>query len=274
MFTFEYKNDIGCLTIGGGKNDTWNATDVSGLGLVDKNVTSVTFKGEHGRLTTDSVLKERTITISGDILSDDLTTEISRAVAILSREGDIVINGTRLIHCESVSFPDPKRVGRIAKFTIQFVCDQPYFSETDEINAPVLEVADHLKEEFTLPMAFSTITTFGLIDVKGEEETYPVIYITNLGDETYDGITLINESTGKSITLNCFPEKYEVVKIDIDKRSVTSSVSGDKLKHLSADTRLSEFYLKYGENKIYLKDNPDNVNVTVKYRNKYGSAIY
>lgn len=274
MFTFEYKNDIGTLTIGGGKNAVWNATDVTGLGLVDKNVTSVTFAGEHGRLTTDSVLKERTITISGDIISDDLTGEITRAVGILSREGDIVVNGYRLIHCENISFPDPKRVGGIAKFTIQFVCDQPYFGETELISTPVLEVADHLAEEFILPMTFSTITTYGQIDVKGEQETPPVIYITNLGDEVHESVTLINESTGKSITLNYFPEKYEVVEIDIDKRCVTSSTTGDKLSCLSPETRLSEFYLKYGENKIKLKDNFDDVNVTVKYRNKYGSAIY
>lgn len=274
MFTFEYKNSIGTLLIGGGKNAVWNATDITGLGLVDKNITTVTFKGEHGRLTTDSVLKERTITISGDIISDDITGEISRAVSILSREGDIVINGYRLIHCEGVSFPDPKRVGRIAKFTIQFICDQPYFSETDEICVPVLGVNDYLAEDFILPMVFSTITTRGQVDVKGEEKTAPVIYITNLGDEVHNSVTLLNESTEKSISLNYFPEKYEVVEIDIDKRSVTGSVAGEILYCLAPETRLSEFYLMYGDNTICLKDNFDNVNVTMKYRNKYGSVIY
>lgn len=274
MFTFEYKNSIGSLSILGDGSGAWNATDVEGLGLVDKNVTAVTFSGEHGRLTTDAVLKERTITIAGDIISNDLTTEISRAVSILSREGDIVVNGKYLIHCESVSFPDPKRTGNIAKFTIQFVCDQPYFGETDEICVPVLNVNDHLVEEFILPMAFSTITTYGHVNVKGELETAPIIIITNLGDVVHDNITILNKSTEKSISLNYFPEKYEMVEIDIDKRSVKSSVAGNLLHYLSSETRLSEFYFRCGENMICLENNFDNVNVTVKYRNKYASAIY
>lgn len=274
MFTFEYKNEFGTLLIGGGKNGVWNATDVTGLGMVDKNVTSVTFSGEHGRLTTDAVLKERTITISGDILSDDMSAEIERAVSILSHEGDIVINGYRTIHCENVSFPDPKRIGRFAKFTIQFICDMPYFTETDMINIPVLSVDNLLAEDFTLPMVFSAITTQGQIDIKGESETAPIIYITNLGDETSGRITLINETTGKRISLDYFPQKYEIVEIDIDKRSVYGDVAGNILHRLTPETRLSEFYLKYGENKLRLEDNYDGLNVTAKYRNRFASVIY
>ena len=273
MFTFEYKNDVGTLFIGGG-NAVWNATDVTGLGMVDKNVTSVTFSGEHGRLTTDAVYRERTITITGDITADNLTGEIERAVSILSHEGDIVINGKRVIHANSVSFPDPNRCGRFAKFTFQFVCDTPFFGETDDISVPVLGAYDNLTESFTLPMAFSSITTYGQIDVKGESETSPIIYITNLGDEIHDNITLINESTGKRISLNHFPEKYETVEIDIDKRSVKGS-RGENLIHcLTPETRLSEFYLIRGENKIRLENNFENVNVAAKYKNRYGSAIY
>ena len=274
MFNFEYKNDVGSLVIGGGENGVWNATDVTGLGMVDKNITSVTFSGEHGRLTTDAVLKERTITIAGDILSDDMSAEIERAVSILSREGDIVINGKRKIHCESVSFPDPKRIGRFAKFTIQFVCDTPFFSETEDLFESVFDVENCIAEDFTFPLMLSRMTTYGSIDIQGEEDTFPIIYISNLGDESYDNVTLLNESTGKSISLDYFPEKYEVVEIDIDKRTVNGSVSGNILHFLSPETRLSEFYLRCGENKIRLAENFDGVSVNVKYRNRFASAIY
>ena len=274
MFTLEYKNEYGVLSFGGGSHPVWNVTEITGLGLADKNISYVTFKGEDGRLTTDMTMKERTITMSGDIISDNLTEEISRAVNILSHEGDIVINKMRLIHCNSVVFPDTKRYGKAAKFTMQFICDEPYFGESDILSKTVLDVKNHISDTFTLPMVFSTYLTSGTINIKGNSKTAPVIYITNIGAISSDTITLVNENTGNSISLNYFPESGEIIEIDIDKRSVKGSIFGNLLHRLAPDTRLSDFYLHYGDNKIFLENNLEGINVTLKYRNKYASAIY
>ncbi len=274
MFTLEYTNDYGTLSFGGGSHPVWNITKISGLGLTEKNITHVNFKGEDGRLTTDMTLKERTITMAGDIISSDLTKEISWAISILSHEGDIVINKNRLIHCNSVIFPDPERCGKTAKFTMQFICDEPYFGETDYITSSVLDVENHITGTFSLPLVFSTLKTSGTIDISGDSKTAPIIYITNIGTESDERIVIKNEDTTKSISLNYFPKIDEIIEIDIDKRTVTGSIAGQLLHFIAPETHLSEFYLHYGENRISLENNLEGINITVKYRNKYACAIY
>ncbi len=66
-------------------------------------------------------------------------------------------------------------------------------------------------------------------------------------------ITVENHTTGKKIVLNHDFQPGEVITIDIPKRSVTSSISGNILNSISNDTVLGDFYFEVGNNRISAK---------------------
>ncbi len=281
-----FKNEYGTLDFkGGGNKERLRLLKIEGLGLPKKEYNVTGYSGQPGQELISQKDLARTITLSADItpIQTTLQNEIKRMAKILYYPGELTIrsNGVRRsISCRCTSFDEPERFGKtIAKAVLQFVCDNPYFTDEEAETKSIYYVTNNIKGSFKLPMAFSSRLSRGNVINLGDADSEPKIllytevFVEN--PETY-GINIINHTTGQSIKLEHYMQEGEEIIIDIPNRKITSNKKGDIISAMSKDTFLSNFWLGVGNNDIEVIDSAvgERISVVMEYNNKYLEAVY
>ena len=277
MLNLKYKSGRGEVRLSGDSSAIFRITETDGFGVAERSYTTATYTGSDGQSTISSKYLPRTITLSGDIVSDDIRTEFSRAVDIMSEPGYLYVSdggADRRIYCNQMNFPDINRIlrGKIATFAVQFVCDSPYFEDAADTEIPIYRRIKNLSTPFTLPAVFGTTAAENTAFNIGSAAVEPIIAIrftkTLSSAET---VTVTNSTTGASVSFSYTPQSGDVVKIDIPERRLTSSRLGTITEQLSDDTYLSDFRLERGRNVIGVSvgDAQSGAVVACIFNNKY-----
>lgn len=277
MLNLKYKSGRGEVRLSGDSSAIFRITETDGFGVAERSYNTATYTGSDGQSTISSKYLPRTITLSGDIVSDDIRTEFSRAVDIMSEPGYLYVSdggADRRIYCNQMNFPDINRIlrGKIASFAVQFVCDSPYFEDAADTEIPIYRRIKNLSTPFTLPAVFGTTAAENTAFNIGSAAVEPVIAIrftkTLSSAET---VKVTNSTTGASVSFLYTPHSGDVVKIDIPGRRLTSSRLGTITEQLSDDTYLSDFRLERGRNVIGVSvgDAQSGAVVACIFNNKY-----
>ncbi len=277
-----YGNELGTVVMkGGGQALPLRITAIEGLGLVSREYNAAIYSGYDGQDTYSSRAEARSITVSLDAAGENAAGLVRDVLCVFGQSGMLYIKNEdvdRRIYCNQVQIPDVSRImrGRIAKFVVQFVCDNPFFEDCEDAVVPLYKKTKLLSTPFTLPAMFGDIVIGGKVKVSGAISTEPVITMHySKALEVAEGVALTNETTGKFIKLDYAPKDNDTVTIDIKNRKITSSVSGNLINCLSNDSFLGDFVLVRGLNVISLDlgDVSSDFMIECRYNNLYNEAV-
>lgn len=273
----EFANDIGKIVMGA--DSDLRIIEIDGLGLSAKTRNVTQYSGIVGQNKLSETINARTITISGDIKSTAPQNILTRMIRILNDTGTLKLRfGTkrRSIKADCVELDISDRNGAYQPFIIQFICDYPYFSDINSTQVHVFEIQKKLRTEFMLPCIFSTRFAEKEILNRGDVICDPIFYITAVtAGEEVGSVIIENETTGQKIILNYKPQRGEVITVDIENRSIKSSINGDIIYALDDESYLSDLYLAKGINHISITNSSGGeINVLCRFSNKYTEAVY
>ncbi len=276
-----YKNSLGAVKMYGRGKGNIRICKIEGLGLVQNEYTATTNTGRIGQNTISHRVLPRTITLALEAIGSDIAAILRDALKVLSQEGMLYISNEgffKRIYCNQVQIPDIESVqkGKISTFAVQFVCDNPYFEDGEDITVPLYKRTKRLATPFTMPCVFGEIVAGANLWIDGAVDTEPQItmyYPTALAE--VENITICNETIDKSICLNYTPMSDDKVTIDVKNRSITSSKSGNLLSFISNNTFLGDFVLVPGDNRITvdLGDVTADFTIECRYSNLYQEAV-
>lgn len=286
-------NDFGCINMG--KSYNYKIRNISGLEAVNKSFNVITYSEEDGQETQSFVTGSRAITIAGTIkakggiLLEDLKRSMLRIMHHLPLSLEVHTHRvSRKIKVNQVVYEAGDTFGNLfAEFTMQLICDKPWFHD---LNPTVIDMSEYIDlitptagGIVDLPAVWSTRGTSNMkIINSGDEISRPTIRMFAIRSllDTPEGdthITLKNASTNQFITLeNYKPVPGETISIDTYDRTVVSSVNGRIDKWLSDDSFLSDFWLKLGDNIVSIENTNTDINFAtqLEYENNYAEATY
>lgn len=283
------KNEMGSFEIGEGSRIGANLIEAEGFGVPSKEITSVVFEGQPGRTETASRDTERTITLSLDFYGG--VKEIQKLYKIIYRPVDIICflgEERRKTRGRCTNATDIQNIiyHRLQSAVLQFICGDPYFHDLKNIRVPIASTKDKLPNlseggvwYVNLPAIATERTNDTVITNRGDTRVYPVIYIENRKTENDSpqvyGITVTNETTGKTIKLEYNIRAGEIVAIDIPHRKITGSITGNITESISDDTVLGDFFIDTGQNKISVQslNLNDDITAEIEYTNNYVTAV-
>lgn len=239
----QYKNHIGTLEFNTKGEGDIRITDTDGLFLPQPTHYSVNYFGCDGQITLASYIKNRTITISGDIKRSAL----KKFAAVLSFAGELIIKDKKTAVCmPTLSLGN--KYGSFIKYVLQMSCDNPYFTDVDD-NTAVYYRKDIISSQFTLP----TVFTQGISSITYNNSSYytaqpEIIFRCTAGGTYGGGITIENASVGCKITLLCAMLSGETITVNTAKRTAISSKRGNMLKYLDENSYPGDFMLRQGQN--------------------------
>ncbi|MBQ7794728.1 MAG: phage tail family protein [Clostridia bacterium] len=283
------KNEFGSFEIGGGGHTSARLQEIEGIGVPAKDDTPIVFEGQPGRTIIACRDLERTITMSIDFYGDERTVE--KLYRIIYKPMDIRFylgNRRRKTHGRCIAATDITKIiyHKWQKIVLQLVCDDPYFYDFYDTAAAISANADQLPnlnengEWFVqLPAVATLRSSKASIFNRGNTEIYPKITLANnketdaLADEA--GVILTNATTGKTIKLEYQIATGELVTLDLKKRKIISSLSGNIITSISDDTVLEDFYLAVGENILSIEslNTADDIFAMAYYSNQYVSVV-
>lgn len=273
-----YENALGRVELTGGGSGTFRLTETQGLSFPETEADVVRYANEPGQTVTEIFVLPRTITVSGDIC-DPTGREMVRAATVFSAQGALTVTGMRgrrNIKCRCTGFMPQKRKGCFIPFTLQLVCDRPYFEDVTENTISVAKKVACLTSPFTLPTAFSRRINEARIVNSGSVPVMPVIEISSKHvADCKNGIIIKNNTTGASLALSCGVLAGETITVDCENRTIFGSVQGNLLANLSPQTPMSAFSLQMGVNDVdvTIENETEPVFVRIRFRNQYGEAM-
>ncbi len=275
-----YKNSFGKVTMTGNSNGVLRICSVEGLGPIVYDYNTAVFSGYDGQETVSRRALPRYITLSLESNMSNTEVNLDEILNVFQFSGVLYIIGEekkRRIRCNQTYIPEIKSVirGEIAAFTVQLVCDNPFFEDVEDTIIPLYERRKKLSTPFSLPSAFGEIVLGGSIEVKGIENVEPVITIHYPNALTgVEFVVVKNLRTVKQIQLDYAPKNKDTVVIDVKNRKVTSALGGNIINYLSADTFLGDFVFVPGINtvEVLVGDVPAEFVIECKYNNLYREA--
>lgn len=275
-----FKNQHGTITMcGKNQKNAWKIKEITGLGLPEKQYTYETYANVPGQTVSAAVVLPRTITISVDMGKEQRGMTITRTARILGEEGVLTIyNGAkvRAIRCRCTSFTKEEKNVPVYKGVMQFVADNPYFSDAEEKRVVLANHTNTLSSPFVLPTPFSTRETENDVIVQGDTVAEPILYIRHIQSNGASDIKIINRTTGASLTLSYGLEPGEILEINIrDRRVIKHTEQGEisAVETLSNDSFLNTFTLCCGVNHLAVECS-DYVLAECVYSNAYQEAMY
>lgn len=282
MFNIRFYNEIGSVDFGGGGADTlWKITKAEGLAFCGRSFVTARYAGKDGQETCDVVINPRIITLCGDVRIDDpFNSEIASCLSVFEQPGTLEIStnfGKRTIDAKCCEFVQGDRKGKYVLFTVQFVCDDPYFEDADRTEIYIYKKIPLLDGEFVFPGMFSKRITRTNIQYAGTCKVEPVFFISV--DEGRDGENLLiikNHTSGESLTLNYGAVMGECITVDVKNRKIYNQEGENLLKYLSDDSFFDGFHLCNGDNDIEVINRNSNTGITVSccFANRYSEAVY
>ncbi len=274
-----FENEAGSIQMTGGGNSTWRIIAAEGFDIAQYDTQAAYIKGKEGRTVSTLQSLERSITLKGDIITKNSTLLLTKAAQILDKKGKLKItqgSKKRMIEARCTAFVTEKERGGIRPFVIQFVCDDPFFTDFAEQSADISTIEKLLYGTLDLSeeICFSIGRTKLIINNRGVKNAEPVVIISSASAMQGQVITLSNSVTGQSITINYILTPEDELVIDIPKREIR--LNGERrFDLLAANSFLSDFYMIPDENEIAVEtnNNSDRLTASIKYFNKYNEAM-
>lgn len=277
-----YKNEHGTIRLaGGGKDNAWRVTEITGIGFPKRNFTYNTYAGVYGQELASVSIPSRTITISGDISANaQKALPMHLAAKILNADGELSLQTgrkARRAKVRTLSFEVQERKMAYKTFVLQLESDNPYFWGPAPLSYSVFSRQNLLKSTFTLPCVFSRRNMSATVINSGDVECEPVLTIFKPEQsEVLERDTLIikNEANGAVITLNHIMQPGETVTVDIPNRTIVSDSSGSILQEISDDTVLRSFVLLTGKNQVSCVSGDASLAVVCKFETLHLEASH
>lgn len=279
MFEIVFYNDKGSVTFGGGRSESnWRVIETDGLGLSGKSYTSCIFENSIGQETVNVHINARTITLNGDFfMTENYKSEYKAALTTLDKDGILEVrsvDGNLRIKAYCTQFlPLPKK-GEYLPFTVQFVCDEPYFESSEAYEVPIFKTIPRLNSEFVFPDMFSERITRRNIFISSNAETEPVIII-NSGRNPSGCLHIKNHTSGESLTINYEPLSDEFITVDVKNRKIFNQNGENLLSYLADDSFFDGFHLYPGDNDIEVTIGTANTELEVflRYNERFLEAV-
>ena len=279
MFRIVFYNDIGSVTFGGKASEgNWRIIEADGLGLAGKSYKSCVFENSVGQETVSRRTNARTVTLNGDFLMDgDYKSEYREALAVLDKEGTLEVSdegGNRRISAYCVQFLPLLKKGNFLPFTVQFVCDNPYFESAEAYEIPIYKIIPRLSGDFVFPNAFSEQITRRNVFISSNAETEPVIII-NSGRNPSGYLHIKNHTSDEAITINYEPLSDEFITVDVKNRRIFNQNGDNLLQYLADDSFFDGFLLYPGDNDIEVSIGAANTELEVflRYNERFLEAV-
>lgn len=281
-----FENSVGKLYFGDGAD--FKITAISGLYVPSKTYGAIKYAEYDGQLTYQSNANARAITLGCDIVSKNIRSALEQAMRVLNRAGTLTLDygdKVRKIKCNQVTVSVSERSSYHAVFGVQFICDDPYFTDAEPEITGIHGSVDLIVNPITFPCKLSARDTKRIIQNAGDKDIYPVVTIRVMkkgtsASATEYGYKLFNNTTGKSVHLQYASKVGDRITIDFGKRKVTNISSGNVVTNIigsiAQGSELSDFYLIPGGNEIEAVDlgTDDESLISLKYENKYVEAVY
>ncbi len=257
------ENEKGKIVMGGGVDCDFNLLSAEGLGLPPKSYTTVERVGKSGQDTVNVHTMSRIITISGDIFIKD-NHNIDRLPKVLAQDIWLTVckgRKIRKIYTKIKEFEIYNKNGGYSGFVLQLEGDEPYFKDVKSEENYIFRRENMVRGSISLPCIFTKRTIGENIVNKGNEKSYPLLKIYDMGSNgkivTDKSIGFVNRKTGASVMFECGTKEGEVLTVDFENRKAYSNISGDITGFLALENYLSAFYLDVGENFIDIINNTD-----------------
>ncbi len=300
MFYLIFKNNLGEITFSGSGNSEISVREISGLGTPDKVYRTQEYLDFDGQVTVSSHFAPRTITISFDIVGGNISQKTAEIYRILSQNGTLYTffdNSQRRIEVNQISVDSFIRHGsRFRSFAVQFICDNPYFSDHSPIYESCYEtlgniVYDEESESWNLdgPSVWGTHSNDKLLINSGDIKSYPTFTICSSGsaaDSNGFEILRVNPYNSSEViqkfSLNYPLSDGETVTVCFDSRSngnirsVTNNLGQNLLSYRSEDSSLSDFWIEPGANRIILNNlsSGNSISASISYENQYIEGVF
>lgn len=285
MIHLTIENENGSIVMGGQARDTWRIRGIEGLGPVETETKTVQYVGVPGQKTLEVLPCARTITITADLNTSDMQQRqwrLTQAMRVLNTTGEVTLRvnfsgKVRKITCRPLPAVPAHFNAAAQEVTISLLADNPYFRDAETITVPLSARADNLYSGMTFPRVFTYRYVKGTVVNLGDADIEPIIVITagTLAEEM-DEVLLRNETTGAIIKLNYALQSNEIITVDIEKRTIQSSIAGNILYYKDRNTVLGNFVLRPGKNVIQFGEEGDAQPITAHllYSNLYAEAVY
>ncbi len=277
-----FENDVGKVILG--SDECFKIIGINGLYTPSKNYGTINFANYDGQLTYSSCANARIITIVGDIVSKNIREKLEEAVCVFNESGTLIIDldgKIRKIICNQVSFSVSDRTQYSAVFTLQLICDYPYFTDAETTDILLCGEYKLIENPITLPCMLSIKGTGHNAFVHGQRKTYPEFLIDvkskgTTSDDTNYGYKITNKTTNQIIYLKYKSVMGEKININVSTREVSSSINGSIIKYLTNYNQLENFYLDKGLNELSIVDlgQGDEAIINIRFENYYVEAVY
>lgn len=283
MFNIRFYNEYGSVDFGGGESESvWKITKADGLAFCSRTFSCARYTDQEGQTTTNVSVNARTITLAGDIFCGNNNSDsiLNSAMTVLEEDGILEINtaiGKRIISARCCDFNQGERKGRYMLFTIQFLCDDPYFEDADKTEVAVYREIPYLDKDFTFPGVFSERISRSNIEYSGTRKAYPVFYIyIEQGVVGDNRLEIKNHTSGESLTFDYGGVMGEFITVDTKKRKIYNQEGTNLIKYLTDDSFFDGFHLYPGNNDIEVINRNTNTGISVNcsFANRYCEAVY
>lgn len=281
------ENNYGRFIIG--KNGDAKLLNISGLGIPQKEIQTVTYSGQAGQTTLSMRDMPRAITITMDFYGSQ--DEILKLYRMIYHNVDIIIlsgNIRRKITGLCINQSDIESIiyHKMCKAAFQFVCDDPYFHDITETKVVLNRRTDKLpnlyensKYYVNLPTIATERTNAAGVINNGAANVYPIIEIYNntpdVVSDTETGLIISSNVIESKITIDRDMKPSEKITIDLPNRKIISNVDGNIINDISDDTKLSDFFLIPGNNYITVKNknSQQDTMTIIRFNNNYEAAV-
>lgn len=282
MFSVRFFNETGMIEFGGGQSQTpWRVTNAEGLSFCGRTFEYIKYEGKDGQKITGVSVNSRTVTLSGDVyIKDKFSNMYASAMSVLEDEGILEITtsqSTRKINARCCDFYCGEKKGDYMLFTVQFICDDPYFEDADKTEVALYSKTPLLDNNFVFPGVLSGRISRRTIEYLGTRKTEPVFCIGVENGVNGDDLLIIkNHTTGEELKFNYGGVHGEHITVDVKNCKIYNQDGENLLKHLADDSFFDGFHLVPGENDVEVTNRNVNTGITVTcyYSNRYSEAVY
>ena len=270
MFEIIFYNSCGSVVFGGGRSESrFKIIEADGLGLSGKSFKSCIFENSVGQKTVDVHDNARTITLKGDFfIGGDYLDDYKEAFAVFDKEGVLEIRhrgGAFRIKAYCTQFLPLEKKGEYMPFTIQFVCDEPYFESAAGYEVPIFKTIGRLDSDFEFPGMFSERITRRNVYISSNARTEPVITIKT-GREPSGVLHIQNHTSGEQLDINYEPLSREYITVDVKNRKIFNQNGDNLLTYLANDSFFDGFHLFPGDNDVEVRIGTANIELEVMLR--------
>jgi len=280
MFEITFYNSCGSVVFGGGRAQSrFRIIEADGLGLSGKSYKSCTFENCPGQETVNVRQNARTITLKGDFfMGQEYIEDYKNALSVLDKEGTLEIKthgDTVRINAYCTQFLPLEKKGVYLPFTVQFVCDNPYFESARGYEVPIYKTVGKLSNEFEFPDAFSERISRRNIYINSSAETEPMIVI-NAGRNPGGVLHIQNHTSGEHLDINYEPLGGECITVDVKNRRIFNQNGDNLLNYLADDSFFDGFHLYPGDNdiEVYIGTANTELEVMLVYNECFLEAVY